>query len=125
MKSEMAYKPLGEMILVQPAKEPDKTSTGLFVPPTQGRKNQFGGMPPLCRGVVLAVGPGKVSPEGNVLPMTVKPGDNIIYAVKGASPVPQTVDEASKSQPLVLMPLEAVFSLEVVAWSRTEKSTAR
>jgi chaperonin GroES len=59
-------KPLADRVLVEPAAAEEKTASGIFIPDTAKEKPQ--------RGVVVAVGPGKVDE-----PTTVKVGDNVLY----------------------------------------------
>lgn len=59
-------KPLADRVLVEPAAAEQKTAGGIIIPDTAKEKPQ--------RGIVVAVGPGKVDE-----PMTVKVGDNILY----------------------------------------------
>jgi chaperonin GroES len=59
-------KPLADRVLVEPAAVEEKTASGIFIPDTAKEKPQ--------RGIVIAVGTGKVDE-----PMTVKVGDSILY----------------------------------------------
>ncbi|MFN0048393.1 MAG: co-chaperone GroES [Cytophagales bacterium] len=64
-------KPLADRVLVEPAAAEEKTSSGLFIPDTAKEKPQ--------RGVVIAVGDGKVSDSGNIMKPNVKVGDTVLY----------------------------------------------
>ena len=59
-------KPLADRVLIQPAAAEEKTAGGIIIPDTAKEKPQ--------RGVVIAVGNGKVDE-----PLTVKKGDNVLY----------------------------------------------
>lgn len=59
-------KPLADRVLVEAAPAEEKTASGIIIPDTAKEKPQ--------KGVVVAVGPGKVDE-----PMTVKVGDNVLY----------------------------------------------
>lgn len=59
-------KPLADRVLVEPAPAEEKTASGIIIPDTAKEKPS--------RGVVLAIGPGKVDE-----PMTVAVGDTILY----------------------------------------------
>jgi chaperonin GroES len=52
-------------------KEEEKTKGGIFLPDTAKEKPQ--------RGIVEAVGPGKVDDKGNRIPLELKKGDKVIY----------------------------------------------
>jgi len=64
--ANLNIKPLADRVLVEPAAAEQKTAGGIIIPDTAKEKPQ--------RGIVVAVGPGKVDE-----PMTVKIGDNILY----------------------------------------------
>ncbi len=67
----MAFKPLGDRIVVK-ALEPDaKTKSGLVVPDTAKEKPQ--------EGKVISVGTGRLLDDGIVKPLQVKAGDRILY----------------------------------------------
>ncbi len=59
-------KPLADRVLVEPAQAEEKTAAGIIIPDTAKEKPQ--------KGTVVAVGPGKKDE-----PMTVKPGDKVLY----------------------------------------------
>ncbi|HNX86805.1 MAG TPA: co-chaperone GroES [Bacteroidales bacterium] len=62
----MKIKPLADRVLVEPAAAEEKTAGGIIIPDTAKEKPQ--------KGTVVAVGPGKKDE-----PMTVKPGDEVLY----------------------------------------------
>lgn len=62
----IAFKPLADRVLIEPAQAEQKTASGIIIPDTAKEK-------PL-QGVVVAAGQGKKEE-----PMTVKVGDNVIY----------------------------------------------
>ena len=63
---EIKIKPLADRVIIEPAAAEEKTSGGIIIPDTAKEKPQ--------RGTVKAVGPGKKDE-----PMTVKPGDTVLY----------------------------------------------
>ncbi len=63
--------PLGDRVLVRPAEKEEIKRSGIIIPDTAKEKPQ--------EGKVVAVGKGKVTDEGKVLPMEVKAGDRILY----------------------------------------------
>src|SRR5262245_17773879 len=63
--------PLGDRVLVRPANKEETKKSGIIIPDTAKEKPQ--------EGKVVAVGKGKISDEGKVLPMEVKAGDRILY----------------------------------------------
>ena len=63
--------PLGDRVLVRPAEKGETHRSGIIIPDTAKEKPQ--------EGKVVAVGKGKTSDEGTVLPMYVKAGDTILF----------------------------------------------
>lgn len=68
---EEKVQPLEDRILVKADKAETLSKGGLYIP--EGAQEK-----PL-RGEVVAIGPGKVTSSGALVPMTVKVGDNILY----------------------------------------------
>lgn len=64
--ADVKIKPLGDRVLVEPAQAETKTASGIIIPDTAKEKPQ--------KGIVIAVGDGKKDE-----PMTVKPGDQVLY----------------------------------------------
>ena len=67
----MKVKPLADRIIVKAAEAEEMTKGGIILPDTAKEKPQ--------EGKVLAVGPGKVSDNGNTISMTLKSGDKVLY----------------------------------------------
>lgn len=63
---------LGEFVAYREIKEQNKTSGGLMYDNSQIKN-------PVKKGVVVAVGKGIYSATGEMRPMTLKPGDIILY----------------------------------------------
>lgn len=59
-------KPLADRVLIEPSPAEEKTAGGIIIPDTAKEKPQ--------KGTVVAAGPGKKDE-----PMTVKPGDVVLY----------------------------------------------
>ncbi|WP_225072698.1 co-chaperone GroES [Desulfuromonas sp. CSMB_57] len=67
----MNIRPLRDRIIVERLEEEAKTAGGLIIPDTAKEKPQ--------QGVVKAVGKGKVTEDGKVLPMDIKVGDKVLF----------------------------------------------
>ena len=67
----MAFRPLGDRVLVRRVEEEAKTKGGIIIPDTAKEKPQ--------EGEVLAVGPGARDEDGKRVDMDVKPGDRILF----------------------------------------------
>lgn len=73
------FRPLQDRILVRRIAEENKTSGGIIIPDTAKEKPQ--------EGEVIAIGKGKVTEEGKVLPLDVKKGDRILFGKYSGSEV--------------------------------------
>jgi chaperonin GroES len=67
----MSLRPLQDRILVKRVEEETKTAGGIFIPETAKEKPQ--------RGEIIAVGNGKKTEDGKVLPLDVKKGDKVLF----------------------------------------------
>lgn len=65
-------RPLGDRVVVLPTPREEMTRGGIVLPDTAKEKPQ--------EGKVIAVGPGRVTEEGKLVPPEVKEGDTVIYA---------------------------------------------
>ncbi len=75
----LKLKPLGDRLVVKPIEQEEVSRGGILLPDTAKEKPQ--------EGKVLAVGPGRLSDEGNRLPMDVKVGDIVVYAKYGGTEI--------------------------------------
>ncbi len=67
----MKIKPVGDRILVKPLEQKEVKKGGIIIPDTAKEKPQ--------EGEVIAVGKGKMTDEGKLIPMELKAGDKILY----------------------------------------------
>ncbi|HMI99925.1 MAG TPA: co-chaperone GroES [Gaiellaceae bacterium] len=81
----MDLQPLGDRLIVEPLEEEETTSSGIVLPDTAKEKPQ--------RGRVLAVGPGGRNDKGEIVPMEVAVGDEIIYSKYGGTDIKVGADE--------------------------------
>lgn len=72
-------RPLEDRILVRPEDAEETTISGIVIPDTAKEKPQ--------EGTVLAVGPGKRSDSGELIPVDVNEGDRVIYSKYGGTEV--------------------------------------
>jgi chaperonin GroES len=73
------FRPLGDRILIKRIKEEERTKGGIIIPDTAKEKPQ--------EGKVVAVGKGKYSEEGKLIPIEVKAGDKILFGKYSGSEV--------------------------------------
>lgn len=66
--------PLEDRVIIRPSEKEEVTTTGIIIPDsaTEGP----------VRGQVIAVGPGKYTEAGTLIPMNVSVGDEVLYATK-------------------------------------------
>ena len=67
----MAFRPLGDRVLVRRVEEEAKTKGGIIIPDTAKEKPQ--------EGEVLSIGPGARDEQGKLHPLDVKVGDRILF----------------------------------------------
>jgi len=67
----MKIRPLQDRVIVKRLEEEEKTKGGIIIPDTAKEKPQ--------EGKVIAVGKGKATEEGKVIPLDVKAGDKILF----------------------------------------------
>jgi len=78
----MKLQPLEDRIVVKPQDAESTTASGLVIPDTAKEKPQ--------QGSVLAVGGGRRSDSGDLIPMDVSEGDTVVYSKYGGTEI--TID---------------------------------
>jgi chaperonin GroES len=76
----MNIKPLSDHILIEPIKGEEKTSGGIFLPETAEKEKSE-------QGKIIAIGDGKKTDDGKIIPLSVKPGDRVLFSKYGPSEV--------------------------------------
>jgi chaperonin GroES len=72
---KLTIKPLFDRVLIEPLSEEErliKTKSGIVLPDSVDKEK-------IDRGVVLEVGPGKMTDSGKKIPMTVKKGQIVVF----------------------------------------------
>ena len=80
----MKIRPLNDRVLVRREEEEEKSSGGILLTGTAKEKSN--------KGTVVAVGPGRTTDDGKVIPVSVKVGDRVVFASYAGS---QTVKDGS------------------------------
>ncbi len=78
-KTSINIKPLGDRVLVEPLSDEEREKTtklGIVIPDTVEKEKSE-------RGRVIAVGPGKMTDEGKLIPLSVKKGQIVIFSKYG------------------------------------------
>jgi len=64
--------PLGDRVVIKPTAKEEVSKGGIVLPDTAQEKPQ--------EGKIIAVGPGRLTEDGNRIAMEVKKGDKVIYS---------------------------------------------
>ncbi len=75
----MKMRPLDDHVVVKPLEAADKTAGGIILPETAKEKS--------TKGEIVAVGRGRILPNGKRVAMIVKAGDKVIYGKYGGTEV--------------------------------------
>jgi len=75
----MAFRPLGDRVVIKRIDEEAKTKGGIIIPDTAKEKPQ--------EGEIVAVGPGARDEQGKIQPLDVKVGDRILFGKWSGSEV--------------------------------------
>jgi chaperonin GroES len=70
-KAKIKIKPLSDRVVVEPLEETEEMRGGLYIPDTAKEKPM--------QGNVVAVGPGRRTEKGELLPVELKEGDRVLY----------------------------------------------
>ncbi|MDQ6614400.1 MAG: co-chaperone GroES [Actinomycetota bacterium] len=75
----MNLQPLDDRIVVRQNEAEERTASGLVIPDTAKEKPQ--------QGEVLAVGPGRRTDTGELIPLDIAVGDTIVYSKYGGTEI--------------------------------------
>jgi len=67
----MNIRPLHDRVIIRRLEEDRKSAGGIVIPDTAAEKPM--------KGEVVAAGPGKLSEDGKLRPLDVKPGDQVLF----------------------------------------------
>ena len=67
----MKIRPLHDRVIVKRLDEEKKTASGIVIPDTAAEKPD--------QGEIMAVGKGKLSDEGKLMPLDIKVGDRVLF----------------------------------------------
>jgi chaperonin GroES len=76
----MQIKPLSDHIVIEPLKQEEKTESGIILPDTAEKERPE-------QGKVIAVGPGKKTDDGKVIPIDINVGDTVLFTKYGPNEV--------------------------------------
>jgi len=76
----MNIRPLGDRVIIKPLAEDEVTSSGIVLPDTADKEKPE-------QGEVMAVGNGKRLENGEIVPMSIKVGDKVVFRKYSADEV--------------------------------------
>ena len=76
----MKIQPLSDHILIEPIKEEEKTKSGILLPETVSKERPE-------QGKVIAVGPGKKTKSGKIIPLEIKEGQKVLFTKYGPNEI--------------------------------------
>jgi chaperonin GroES len=76
MAKKINIKPLADYVLIEPIKEEEKTKAGILLPESAEKEKPE-------KGKVIAVGPGRRDEKGNLIPVSVKVGQTVLFKKYG------------------------------------------
>ncbi|MGH8933886.1 MAG: co-chaperone GroES [Egibacteraceae bacterium] len=83
--TKVALKPLEDRVVVKASEAEQTTASGLVIPDTAKEKPQ--------EGTVIAVGPGRISDQGERIPLDVNEGDTVVYSKYGGTEIKVSGEE--------------------------------
>lgn len=89
-----SFSPLQDKILLARDRKVDATEAGIIIPETAREE--------VALGTVLAVGPGAVNHRGDLVPLTVRPGDRVMFRKYAGVDVELDGPDGKKTTYLVL-----------------------
>jgi len=77
--TKKGIQPLFDNVLIRPLEAESTTVSGILLPDTAKEKPQMG--------TIMAIGTGHVTPDGKLIPMTVKVGQKVMYKKWGGNDI--------------------------------------
>jgi chaperonin GroES len=76
-EAKISFKPAGDRVLVKPEMaEEERTASGIYIPDTAQKEKPE-------TGVIVAIGDGKRTDKGDILPMRYKVGQKVMFSKYG------------------------------------------
>ena len=76
----MNIKPLSDHVLIEPIEQTEKTKAGILIPETAEKERPE-------QGKVRAVGPGRKTDSGRIIPLSVRAGDKVLFTKYGPNEI--------------------------------------
>ena len=95
----MKLKPLGDRVIVRRHASEDKSTGGILLPDTAKKKPQ--------KGIVLSVGPGRLTKDGTRRGLQVKEGDTVLFTAWAGD----EFEERGKEDQILVMHEEDILAV--------------
>ncbi|OGZ61698.1 MAG: co-chaperone GroES [Candidatus Spechtbacteria bacterium RIFCSPLOWO2_02_FULL_38_8] len=76
----MRIQPLRDQVLIEPKSPEEVTESGIIIPDTANKERPE-------QGTVVAVGPGKKTRDGKIVPVDIKKGDVVLFSKYGPTEI--------------------------------------
>jgi len=76
----MKIKPISDHVLIEAIIQEEKTKTGILLPETAEKERPE-------QGKVIAVGPGRTTSAGKIIPMGIKAGNKVLFTKYGPNEI--------------------------------------
>lgn len=97
----MEITPMYDRVVIKPIQPEEVTAGGIIIPDSAKEKP--------IQGEVIAVGEGRITNEGNIIPLRVKVGDKVVFAKNGGySAVPIQIHISYGEELLIIKESEIV-----------------
>lgn len=97
--------PLSDHVFIQSLDEEKQTPSGIVIPDTAEKEKPV-------KGKVIAVGPGRRNEKGDLIPMSVKVGDRVLFKKYGPDEIELVDDSGKKVEYLVAREEDILAILE-------------
>lgn len=107
-----SLKPLNDKVLIERLEATDKTAGGILLPDTAKEKP--------TEGRIVAAGEGRWNDDGKRVPLTVKPGDRVLFSAYAGTQVKEQGKEY-----LILDESEVLAVLDDAPWGASSESKSK
>jgi chaperonin GroES len=76
----MKINPCADYVLIESVKSEEKTKSGIILPDSASKERPE-------QGKVVAVGPGKKNKKGEIVPVSIKAGDKVLFSKYGPNEI--------------------------------------
>jgi chaperonin GroES len=110
------FTPLHDRILIRRVEEASTTLGGIIIPDSAKDKPQ--------EGEVIAVGKGRLTDDGKLIPLSVKEGDRVLFGKYAGTETPRYTLSSGSDGDLIIMKEEEVLGVVTGVASTSKKEPA-